>query len=163
MKTMCRKLDFWDTRFRFCEGKAWRYNKRSKKWERCDTNAKDSRGYIMLNLTNDNGQIRKFKLSRLTYLAYNPSWNIFDNSKNNYIDHIDRIKTNDNIDNLRVVSCQKNNFNQTGRKGYSYHKQRGKFQADIRIDGKTKYLGLFENEQDARNAYLEAKKIYHII
>jgi hypothetical protein len=33
----------------------------------------------------------------------------------------------------------------------------------IILDDKSYYLGLFENEQDARNAYVEAKTRYHII
>ena len=33
----------------------------------------------------------------------------------------------------------------------------------ITLNNKTINLGLFDNENDARNAYLEAKKIYHVI
>ena len=38
-----------------------------------------------------------------------------------------------------------------------------KWKAQIRLDGKLKHLGYFVNEEDARNAYLNAKLIYHKI
>jgi hypothetical protein len=58
-------------------------------------------------------------------------------------------------------------FNITKAKGYSEipeHKRTGnKYIAKIRVDGRTKFLGRYKTESDARNAYLEAKKIYHKI
>ena len=79
----------------------------------------------------------------------------------NLIDHIDRDKLNNNIENLRVVTNQQNQWNQN-RKGYYFHKATGKYRACIRVDGNLKYLGYFENEDDARNAYLNGKAKYHI-
>ena len=58
---------------------------------------------------------------------------------------------------------QKNSFNRTTVKGYSFIKRINKFQSQICLDDKRIYLGLFNTEQEAREAYLEAKKIYHII
>tara|TARA_R110000787_G_scaffold88827_1_gene188352 strand:+ start:925 stop:1401 length:477 start_codon:yes stop_codon:yes gene_type:complete len=104
----------------------------------------------------------RFSLHRLIYWLHNPEWDILDSSiVNNSIDHIDGNRLNNNIENLRVVTNQENQFNRTGAKGYYWNK--GKWKADIRLNGKNKHLGLFDNEDDARNAYLEAKKIYHII
>jgi hypothetical protein len=37
------------------------------------------------------------------------------------------------------------------------------WKAEIMLDGKHKHLGRFKIEEDARNAYLKAKAIYHII
>ncbi len=42
-------------------------------------------------------------------------------------------------------------------KGYCFHKVANKFMAYISINGKTKNLGLFLKEEDARNAHLQAK------
>ncbi len=78
------------------------------------------------------------------------------------IDHINRVKNDNRIINLREVTQQENNFN-TNAKGYSWHKRQKKWQASIRKDYKVIHLGCFEIEEEARNAYLEAKKIYHII
>ena len=79
------------------------------------------------------------------------------------IDHIDGDRSNNKIDNLRDVTHQQNHMNRTKAKGYYWHKKNNKFQAQIRIDGKTKFLGFFHTEQEARNAYLKAKEIYHVI
>jgi len=48
-------------------------------------------------------------------------------------------------------------------KGYYIDKARGKYKAQINVDGKNKHLGYFVSEDDARNAYLNAKAKYHII
>ena len=78
------------------------------------------------------------------------------------IDHIDRIKLNNHISNLRIVSNQKNSFNKNA-KGYYFHKRDKKYIAKIGLNGKQKKLGYYDTEEEAHNAYLEAKKIYHII
>ena len=46
-------------------------------------------------------------------------------------------------------------------KGYSWNKNRQKWHAYIAVNRKMIYLGLHENEKDAQQAYLEAKKIHH--
>ena len=43
-------------------------------------------------------------------------------------------------------------------KGYSFRKARNKYAACIMRNGKSKFLGYFENAEDAKSAYLEAKK-----
>jgi hypothetical protein len=78
------------------------------------------------------------------------------------VDHIDRCRTNNHIDNLRIVSHKENAFN-TNSKGYSWHKQHKKWYARITLNRKCINIGLFMNEEDARNAYLEAKAKYHVI
>lgn len=80
---------------------------------------------------------------------------------NMQIDHINGNRIDNRIENLRVVSNQQNSFNSHNTKGYSI--KNGKYQAEIKINGKSKYLGLFSNEIDARNAYLDAKRKYHIM
>lgn len=79
------------------------------------------------------------------------------------IDHINRIKNDNRICNLRAVTHQQNNFNRGNVKGYSWQNDVNKYRADIRLNNKTIYLGLYNTEQEARNAYLEAKEKYHVI
>jgi hypothetical protein len=81
----------------------------------------------------------------------------------NSIDHIDGNKSNNRIDNLRDVTNQQNHWNRTTAKGYCWHKSANKFCAYIGINGKSKHIGYFHTEQEARNAYLKAKETYHII
>ena len=78
------------------------------------------------------------------------------------IDHIDRNKLNNNLNNLRIVSHQENMFN-TNAKGYSFESDRNKFVAHICINHKDIKLGRFNTKEEARNAYLQAKEKYHII
>lgn len=79
------------------------------------------------------------------------------------IDHIDGNKSNNFLCNLRVVTPQQNCFNKTKAKGYCWHKRDKKWMARITLNGKKKSLGYYDSEDEARTAYLNAKKIYHII
>ena len=76
------------------------------------------------------------------------------------IDHIDRNKQNNNVSNLRILTHQKNMFNQNA-KGCCFSKYR--WQAYIKLNQKKIHLGWFKTENEAHNAYLEAKAKYHII
>ena len=117
----------------------------------------DNAGYKRVNINN-----KKYQYHRVIFKLYNPDWNITDNSKNNYIDHIDRNRLNNNIDNLRVVTKQQNDFN-TNSKGYYWNKSCNKWQVQIMLNRKCIYGGLFNNEEDAIKRRKEMKKEYHII
>ena len=108
--------------------------------------------------------IRKkhYILSRLVYKAHNNDWDITDTSDSNLIDHINNNSLDNRIENLRIVTHQQNNWNRNS-KGYTWDKKYNKWHAQIMINRKNKNLGCFENEEDARNAYLEAKSLYHYI
>jgi hypothetical protein len=110
------------------------------------------KGYIKIGITKDKKQ---YNLSAHQFIFYVATGKIVD-----CIDHINGIKTDNRINNLRSVTNQQNTFN-TKAKGF--HKKGEKYQSEIQIDGKIKYLGYFETEQEARQAYLDAKKIYHNI
>ena len=101
-------------------------------------------------------------LSRLVYKAHNPDWDITDTSKTNEVDHINNNSIDNRIENLRILTSQQNNFNRIA-KGYHWDKKASRWKAQIVINDKRIYLGLFKEEADARNAYLEAKEKYHII
>jgi len=81
--------------------------------------------------------------------------------KRNEVDHIDGDKTNNNINNLRWASRSENMQNKRTTKGYYWNKQEGKWYAKITANKKTIYLGFYDTEEDARQAYLNAKKIHH--
>jgi hypothetical protein len=95
---------------------------------------------------------------RVVYWLFNQDWDIYD--KTMYVDHIDRNTRNNDISNLRLLNPQESKFN-TDSKGYSYRHK--KWMSRLMVDGKHMYLGTFDNEEDARNAYLDAKEKYHII
>lgn len=83
------------------------------------------------------------------------------NDTKQHIDHIDGNRSNNELSNLRIVTQQQNNWNQTTAKGYC--KIGNKFRAKIRINKKDIYLGCFDTEEEAKQAYLSAKSVYHII
>jgi hypothetical protein len=76
------------------------------------------------------------------------------------IDHINRIKTDNRIENLRSVTLSENQHNRNG-KGYTWCNKSQQWKATIGFSNKRKYLGMFDNKDDARQAYLDAKEIYH--
>ena len=115
----------------------------------------DKDGY---NIISCNG--RKFKRHRIIAHAFLKL--DIDNEKS-IIDHKDKNKLNNNVDNLRVVTKQENSFN-TNAKGYSlYKKNKNKYVARIVLNKKLIYLGVFTTKEEAHNVYLNAKLVYHKI
>jgi hypothetical protein len=76
------------------------------------------------------------------------------------IDHINQVKTDNRIENLRSVSKLQNQNNQRERKGYTFYKRDNNWKAQISIRGIVTHIGYFKNEEDARNAYNERKEKY---
>jgi hypothetical protein len=113
-------------------------------------------GYMRLNLSKD-GKRKKYYVHRLVAEAYLPDF-----SEDLQVDHIDRDRTNNCISNLRMVTQQQNKFN-TNAKGCYFYKNRNKWHARIVLNGKSKHLGYFDNQDDAHRAYLYAKEKYHKI
>jgi len=122
----------------------------------------EDNGYLYCHITFDGVQ-KKFYQHRLLHLARNPGWDIFDGSKDNYIDHKNHDTTDNTDENLRVVTHQQNNFNRSGVKGYCFYKRYNKWSAQIMVNYKKIHLGYFVNEEDAAAAYLEAKARLHVI
>ena len=138
-------------------GEIWGIDGRTKKWE--VKSVFKHGNYLGMSIGN-----KKYKFHRVIYKIWNPDWNIDDGSiKNNSIDHINGHTDNNQITNLRNVTNQQNCWNHTKAKGYCWDKRRKKWHAQIQLNGKKLFLGYFVLEEDAKNAYLEAKKIYHII
>jgi hypothetical protein len=110
---------------------------------------------------------RQIKVNNVSYPAHRLIW-VYHNgniSVDLEIDHIDGNKDNNAISNLKLVTKQKNCFNRSrlNAKGYSWNKKENKWHASIWIEGKLKFLGLFLDESDARNAYLLACSKYHVL
>lgn len=120
---------------------------------------KHTKGYIFMNIYN--GGDNKSLLGH-QFAYYYVHGEVVD-----CIDHINGIKSDNRISNLRKVTNQQNSFNKPNSRGYYYEKSSGKYksQIGITVDNTKKriFLGRYDTEQEANNAYLEAKKIYHII
>jgi len=85
------------------------------------------------------------------------------------VHHKDGNGLNNTKSNLEIVTLTENNrcsrkikkSASSRYKGVAYITGRKKWQAKIEYNGKRKFLGYFENEEDAARAYDEAAKIYH--
>lgn len=77
-------------------------------------------------------------------------------------DHIDNDPLNNCASNLRTVTNQQNQFNTSKCKGYSCMAS-GKFRAQIQLNNKYIHIGMYDNREDARAAYLAVKAILHVI
>ena len=151
------------SRIKYDDGKVWVWREMRGKqklknpdWFELKGNINKSNGYRRVMINN-----KAYKFHRVVYFIHHQEWDIHNSSTDNSIDHIDRNPLNNNIENLRVVTHSQNHWNR-GAKGYCIDKASGKWRARIEVDGKRKHLGLFVNEDDARNAYLIAKAKYHI-
>jgi hypothetical protein len=111
--------------------------------------------YKVIGLHKNN---KSYKLLQHQFIYYIATGKIVEQ-----IDHINGDKADNRIVNLREVTNQENQHNQTKAKGYSWDKNANKWHSCIKLNSKKIYLGLFNTEVEAHNAYLEAKKIYHII
>tara|TARA_R110000737_G_C14235318_1_gene423699 strand:+ start:43 stop:513 length:471 start_codon:yes stop_codon:yes gene_type:complete len=116
-----------------------------------------SYGYLVIRVTIDSVSFL-YKEHRLVYLLHNP-----DMDQSLTIDHINGIKTDNRIENLRLVTDQENSFNRPTAKGFNWLVGSQKFRSRLTVGGKEKSLGCYDNILDARAAYLRAKKKYHII
>ena len=114
-------------------------------------------GYFRVGLCM-NGKVKRYYNHRLVAQAYLDNY-----SEDLQVDHIDCDKTNNCLSNLRMVTNQQNMFNNPKAKGYYWHKANKKWMAYIALNGKQHYLGYFDNEQDARQCYLDAKEKMHKI
>ena len=78
------------------------------------------------------------------------------------IDHINGDRADNRIANLRLLTHTQNCQNKKSAKGFSYNKRLNKYSAQLKVKGKQIYLGMFDTKEQAKGAYLEAKKLHHI-
>jgi len=85
------------------------------------------------------------------------------------VHHKDSNGLNNTKSNLEIITLAENNMHCRKRrrptsskyKGICFSRSRRKWQGQIAYNGTHKFLGYFENEEDAARAYDEAAKIYH--
>ena len=138
-------------RFDYADGKlVYKYSPSFSVKRGTVAGAKTAEGYI--NIT----------MNRVSYCAHRLVyiWHYGDIPTGMEIDHINRERDDNRIENLRIITKFINMWN-TKAKGY--FKDRSKWRAQIRVNNKKICLGAYKTEVEAHNAYLEAKKIYHRI
>ena len=118
----------------------------------------DSHGYVII------------RTSKIGYKAHRLAWfYVYGTWPENHIDHINGIRNDNRIENLRDVSRSINVQNQkiaqrnnkSGLLGVIWNKAINKFVAAIRINGKTTVIGKFDSKELAHEAYINAKRKFH--
>jgi hypothetical protein len=114
-------------------------------------------GYIILHIY--------FNKKLFILKGHQFSWYWVNRECVNELDHINGIRDDNRICNLRSVNRQQNNWNRARSKGFykTSYKNSIYYIAQIRLNNKTIHIGCFDTEEKARNAYLEAKQKYHVI
>jgi len=112
-------------------------------------------GYLSIGLLG-----RQYRSNRLAFLMY---WGYLPK----FIDHKDRDKLNNRIDNLRKCTNIKNQqnvgvnkSNTSGYKGVSWNKETNKWLVIIRINKKQTYLGRFTCRHEAARVWNTAARMY---
>ena len=108
-------------------------------------------GYISISI-----DAKFYRANRLVWFWMTGSW------PENQIDHKNTVRDDNRWLNLREATQTQNNCNSTARKGGTsrfkgvYRHTRGKWAAQITLNTKNKYLGLFDREEEAAAAYAKA-------
>ena len=108
-----------------------------------------------------NDKSKSLQAHRIAYFIYH-------GKLPNLIDHVNGIREDNHISNIRSCTSQQNTFNTgkrihntSGFKGVSWYKQTGKWKADIRHNGKKIHLGYYTCPKEASKAYeAKAKEIH---
>ena len=113
------------------------------------------------------GYIR-IKIDKKGYFAHRLAWFYVNKEMPKTLDHINRIKNDNRIENLREVSCSENQQNVSLRKnntsgfhGVYWNKRKNRWFGQIRLNKKKIFLGYFLNLEDAVAAANSARKKYH--
>lgn len=117
-----------------------------------------ARGYLSTRVDR-----RLYPVHRLAWLITHGVW------PENQVDHINGIKDDNRLENLREATHATNQQNLRvahannlqGVLGVSFEKTTKKFTSRITISGKAKHLGYFQTAEEAHQAYLVAKRQLH--
>lgn len=117
----------------------------------------------------DRSGYRRTNILGKSVAAHRAAWAIFFGEwPDGDIDHINRVKSDNRIENLRLATRSENCANSTKKSGASsiyrgvgWNERAKKWQARIAFNGMRKRLGLFSDEKDAAIAYDRAAKEIH--
>jgi hypothetical protein len=105
---------------------------------------------------------KRFLAHRLAWLWVHGEWPVQN------IDHANRTKTDNRIENLRYLTPSQQNqntnlssLNVSGYRGVSWDSTVKRWRARIRVNNKKYSLGYFDDPLDAYQAYLKAVPLYH--
>lgn len=118
--------------------------------------SKDGHGYVQIMI---NG--KRYKAHRLIYI-------MFHGSVPEVIDHINGVRDDNRIENIRPASLNDNaqnakkpERNTTGFKNVYWYRRKGLWQVAITVDGKPLHIGYYDNINEANKAAIAARNKYH--
>ena len=124
--------------------------------------------YDMITIYDDQGNKKPYSVYTVVFWSFNPDLQKIPGYQ---VDHADQNPLNDNLSNLSYVISRHNSINRSLNKvktsrftGVSLNKSKSKWYAHIRVketfDSKSKsiYLGSFDEEEKAAEAYSKALK-----
>lgn len=112
---------------------------------------------------------RQINIDGTPRLAHRLAWlYVYGEFPEDQIDHVNGVRTDNRIANLRKATNAQNNQNQrsaharntSGKLGVSIFRN-NKFLAQIGFNGKSHYLGYYDSAEDAHEAYVKAKRKLH--
>lgn len=116
-----------------------------------------------------NGRYSVVQFMGNNYLAHRVIWEMHHGeiTEGMHIDHINHERSDNRIENLRLVTNKQNRINQrmdkrnsTGKAGVYWHKSQMKWIASIGVNGKNLHLGTFSNFESASKARRNAEIKY---
>ena len=135
------------------------YRYKNPEWKLVENVVNMSNGYNRIRINNK--MILRHRLISFCFLDLS---NIDEVTRGvDVIDHTDGNKLNNSVENLRITNNQGNQQNQTKAKGCNWDNINKKWMASIGINGRKIHLGRYITEQEARQAYLTAKPLYHTL
>ena len=117
---------------------------------------KEKKGYLCVQIKGT-----RYKVHRLVWFMHKNYWPI-------QIDHINGIKDDNRIENLREATTSQNNQNAklrkdniSGVKGVSWNKIKKRWHAKIDVNKKRIQIGYFDDLEKAKLAIIKARNKYH--
>ena len=114
--------------------------------------------YATANIRLPSGKKTSIRLNRLVMNAQHPF----------VVDHINTVTLDNRKSNLRICTKSENGMNRgkqsnntTGHKGICFSKSKNRYVVHIKKDGKSKYIGGYENYEDAVIAHEQALEKMH--
>jgi len=108
---------------------------------------------------------RQVKINGVCYREHRVIWAMVNGSwPENEIDHINRNRADNRIENLRAATRSQNGTNIPDKKGSSMYRgvssKNNRWRATLSLDGKGFHIGTYDSEADAARAYDEAAIFY---
>ena len=143
--------------FKYCDGKLfWKVRQAACIYIGDEAGSVNKKGYRRVMIKN-----KSYAMHRLIFMmhyGYLPK----------QVDHIDRNKLNNRIENLRPATHGQNRQNATisknntsGVKGINWQKRDNKWQARVMLNKKSYQIGYFETLEEAKKAVEKARQQLH--